>query len=904
MKTTSLKRTFALLLVCMSAVYSVHSQSLNTRNLRTDKSRYEPGGTVNFTAYIDSYTSGLSLSVEYWNLTQLAGSQTVDVTSANVAWSWITPNSDFTGYTVVVKLMQGTTEKSKITTAVDVSSSWGKFPRYGFLSDYNYTSAGTQDMVLENLNRHHINGLQFYDCLYGHHKPIPDNANDGSSWKNVLNHTISFGTVKNYITKAHAYNTKAMFYDLLYGALYNSGQGLVPGNDGVKNEWYIYTDKTHTNIWKYDMSGTTSTLFHTDPSNTEWQNYLNDQMSKLYAKLDFDGFHMDQVGEWPTTSKYTYGGSPVNLPFGFSSFINKYKSTFPNKSGVLNAVSQYGASMFGSQNVDFMYSEVWQQGNEDDYKDVANVIRENYNFSKGKNSVLAAYINYKEGGQFNDASVLRFNAVAFAWGGSHIELGEHMLSNEYYPDGSMSQSDNLKAQLVKYYDFLTAYENLLRNGGIKTTNESMNNANIVPWDNVKPGTIASFNVFLPKFEVVHFLNFNGSGSLLWRPKSAQGEAIEKNNLPITFEVVGDIKNVYYASPDLSSIELKKIDFTQIGNKIICTLPSVKYWTMLVAERTVAADCPNNCSGVYRSKNGNMYIGGDFSTPAWSPGEQRMSLVANNTWKLTGVTLPNKVTNLAFTNTYSWGDKWGGTTTMSGIAKKGDVNMTFTPPVAGKYTFVFNDSTLAYSITLDSVYTVQGGVKSIYPSMNFAGKTFNNWNPSANPMKLVADYTWRLTGVPFDGTATEVVFTYNNWEKKFGGTTGMQGIAKDVSSGGTNILITPPSGTYTVTFNDKTLEYSIDFPTGVQEKTEGADITCYPNPMNDFLTINNPGNVQLRHVRVINLVGSTCIEKDLNSSQSKVDLDVSLLEPGVYFILIQSNNSIQKMKMVKIQASAK
>ena len=54
--------------------------------------------------------------------------------------------------------------------AVDVSSDWTKFPRYGFLSSY-----GKNEPIEKNIdfmNRCHINGIQFYDWMYDHHKPL------------------------------------------------------------------------------------------------------------------------------------------------------------------------------------------------------------------------------------------------------------------------------------------------------------------------------------------------------------------------------------------------------------------------------------------------------------------------------------------------------------------------------------------------------------------------------------------------------------------------------------------------------------------------------------------------------------------------------------------------------------
>src|SRR5690606_2636345 len=79
-----------------------------------------------------------------------------------------------------------------------------------------------------------------------------------------------------------------------------------------------------------------------------------------------------------------------------------------------------------------------------------------------------AYVNYDladNSGHFNTPSVLMADAVIFAFGGAHLELGEHMLGKEYFPNNNLTMGDDLKRMLVSYYDFLVAYQNLLRDGG-------------------------------------------------------------------------------------------------------------------------------------------------------------------------------------------------------------------------------------------------------------------------------------------------------------------------------------------------------------------------------------------------------------------------------------------------------
>lgn len=49
-------------------------------------------------------------------------------------------------------------------TAIDVSSAWTRFPRYGYVWDF--TPGVDAQAKIETLCRFHINGLQFYDWQY------------------------------------------------------------------------------------------------------------------------------------------------------------------------------------------------------------------------------------------------------------------------------------------------------------------------------------------------------------------------------------------------------------------------------------------------------------------------------------------------------------------------------------------------------------------------------------------------------------------------------------------------------------------------------------------------------------------------------------------------------------------
>lgn len=149
------------------------------------------------------------------------------------------------------------------------------------------------------------------------------------------------------------------------------------------------------------------------------------------------------------------------------------KSAHPDKCLVMNAVSGYGADNIVSSDVDFCYNEVWGNGNgyggvsEADFANLLGIIQANDKYSDHqRQTVFAAYINYDKadnGGSgdkmVNTPGVLLTDAVIAALGGSHLEMGDHMLTREYFPAAPLAMSDALKTAMVRYYDFQTAYQN-------------------------------------------------------------------------------------------------------------------------------------------------------------------------------------------------------------------------------------------------------------------------------------------------------------------------------------------------------------------------------------------------------------------------------------------------------------
>lgn len=549
---------------------------------QTDKACYAPGEAVAFTVSIDTPQSGQTLQVKYYQACTLVSQQTVPAATATVSWRWTPPGTDYQGYLVGLTLQNGSTVYDQASIGVDVSSDWAKFPRYGFLSAYGQLSGAAMDATMQQLTRYHLNGLQFYDWMDQHHKPLAGTpAAPAAQWNDLANRPTYYATVKGYIDRAHAAGMKAMFYNLLYGA-YPSAS-----NEGVDlTNWGLYTDANHAG--RYAITGLpssweTTTLPLQDPGNAAWRSYLLARHGDVYdAGFGFDGWHVDQIGD--PGAVYTYGGQAANLPQGFASMLTDAKAARPSKALVMNAVDGFGQPQIAPAPVDFVYTEMWTS--HEGYADIASTIQANETASGGKRNVMAAYVNRAKSnstGYFNDASVLMADAVMFAFGGAHIELGEHLLGNEYFPNSNLQMSTRLQQNLISYYDFLTGYENLLRGDGRTFNQVALTGTNVQAWPPAL-GKIASVGTTVGSRHIFHLLNFTQAQTLSWRDNNqVQPEPTPRTNLALGFPFATPVTRLWVASPDANGGLSQDVPFTQTGGTVSFTLPSLKYWTMVVAE---------------------------------------------------------------------------------------------------------------------------------------------------------------------------------------------------------------------------------------------------------------------------------------------------------------------------------
>lgn len=316
-----------------------------------------------------------------------------------------------------------------------------------------------------------------------------------------------------------------------------------------------------------------------------WQDHLIAAEQAAYQAYPFDGWQADQLGDRGTV--YTCDGDPVEHAQQFDSMISAYGAA-TGKQIVFNAVSQYGQQQVADNpHLGYLYTEVWGGT----YADLKQIIDDNRTWSGGKGSVLAAYLNSthaESGGTFNLPGVLTTNAVVFAAGGAHNELGDiqHMLNGPYYPNANLDVGADLRAALLDYYNFLVAYENLLRGLGVAEVDATTRIANVPTSTNGQGNTVWTFTKTSGGREVVHFLNLLGNEDTAWDDTNAT------RNPPTALEDVtvrhyyhgGTPTTVNLASPDIQGGEAMALDFTtghdDHGRYVEFALPSLSYWDLV------------------------------------------------------------------------------------------------------------------------------------------------------------------------------------------------------------------------------------------------------------------------------------------------------------------------------------
>tara|TARA_R110002050_G_scaffold27038_7_gene70860 strand:+ start:9340 stop:10059 length:720 start_codon:yes stop_codon:yes gene_type:complete len=87
---------------------------------------------------------------------------------------------------------------------------------------------------------------------------------------------------------------------------------------------------------------------------------------------------------------------------------------------------------------------------------------------------------------------------------------------------------------------------------------------------------------------------------------------------------------------------------------------------------------------------------------------------------------------------------------------------------------------------------------------------------------------------------------------------------------------------------------------VKEIATMPELSVYPNPATDRLQVNYSGqSAENSSFEIINLVGSKVYSKSLQSAESSFNLNITNLNPGVYFCVLKVDNKLVTSKKLVV-----
>lgn len=136
------------------------------------------------------------------------------------------------------------------------------------------------------------------------------------------------------------------------------------------------------------------------------------------------------------------------------------------------------------------------------------------------------------------------------------------------------------------------------------------------------------------------------------------------------------------------------------------------------------------------------------------------------------------------------------------------------------------------------------------------------------------------------------------------------VNNDDSQGYVTFKIKPTAGYSVGTLIENTAEIYFDYNPAIVTNTFETlfvnalsneshtlqNFAVYPNPANDFITIQNRDNTIISKVSIVDILGKSI--KTSNCNSSEVSIDISNLNSGIYFVEIYSNEVKTTQKIIK------
>ncbi len=423
-------------------------------------------------------------------------------------------------------------------TAFDVAQE-GSMPRYGFLCRFDDEDPSAAPV--EDLLKHHITWVQFYDWMYRHEQLLPAEAD----FTDLMGRRMNMDCVRRRVEQCRQLGLKPMAYGAVYAASYPFAH--------EHPDWMLYGAGRKP----LDFIGL---LRYMDISeNTPWREHITHQFAGAVGEMGFAGIHMDTYG-YPKDALRA-DGTAVHLAQQFPSLISDTRRTIRTETGVepllvFNNVGNWPVDTVANAEQDAIYIEVWPPYER--YVHLRNIAIQTHLLQRHKPLILAAYAK-----TFMDApqkqawhSAFLLQGVLAASGAHPLLLGENggVLMQAYYADHYTETEDAWRMRQRCYSDFAVRWEELLYapdRRDVTMTHALGDNCEYcfrgAPISlEMYGGSVGVTIVERPDLKMVHLLDLRASDDL-WQTGKQPAE--NPYALEVDMLVLRPPKRVYTASPE-------------------------------------------------------------------------------------------------------------------------------------------------------------------------------------------------------------------------------------------------------------------------------------------------------------------------------------------------------------------
>lgn len=542
-----------------------------------DKAQYRPGDEVRL--------EGLPAGAVTVAVTELARPVTNLPVSEGVAL-WTAPAVEGRGHARGFRAEALDASGAVVAaTAFDVALHWSVAPRYGFLSEFKPTDSADS---VAGMSRLHLNVVQYYDWMYTHYQYFAPT----SEFTDPLGRETSHRVVQAKIDACHRHGMAS----LAYGSMYGGERPVLEAHP----DWHLLDGNGHP----YNLGD----IFFIQNVEREcgWREQILQEYEAALERLGFDGIHIDQYG-FPKRAVWRPAGGPervVDMTVAMPDFVDeacrRLAAVKPDGGSIFNCVNNWPVERIAGLTSDAAtYIEVW--GPHTTYRDLHELVKGARTMGPHKQVILSAYLRPFHRDQARGPGAmpaLRLATAAIcASGGFHLLLGEGngVLATAYYPEfGRLNELE--LADVQQYYDFITAYGELLHDkalrdvsytwngGGFDEETRETNTQAAVPVSAMaEPGTVWTLLHEKPGRRVMHLINLNGLTHARWNAE--QAEPVPLTGIEVQLQVQTPIRAVWCASPDDGGRPVRLTAEPAADGRpyVRIVVPGLRYWTMLWTE---------------------------------------------------------------------------------------------------------------------------------------------------------------------------------------------------------------------------------------------------------------------------------------------------------------------------------